>query len=536
MKMKQFVLTIAAVALTVVNASAQSLEEGKKMLRYERYASAKKALQPLAATDAMANYYYGLAELGLGNTDAAMNAFVKYPEDYANISGTVRVKFAVEGEASGMQAANSLVAMAKKKDWVPKRYAADAITYSKGGDKQMAVNWYAEVLEKMSTPELLISAGDAYLDIPSGGGQAMTNFEKAVEKDPNNSLAFSRMGKLMYQAKNYEAALEYWDKAQKADPTNPLPYFDMANAYIRVGKYSKAKEMMDKYMQYSDRSVDDEARYVEALFLANEFPAAIQKINELKAKGIERDNFYGILGLSYLEDKDSLSGVKALENLRIFIAKQSNKKLPSELYLKLGRAYLRNNMGDSANISFSKALQMDTTDNKIAAYRDIAEAFRANRDWLNAGKWYDKIYSDYADKSTANDYFWGGYSYFLHSNTTGADAPSMLKKADEIYAQMMTKFPEQPSGYYWRGRVNASIDSEGKEGIAKPYFEKWLGMEVEGAKKSDKDKLVAYQYMAAYYYHKDDKENTLKYVELILTIDAENAFGKELRDWAKKKA
>lgn len=537
--MKQFVLTIAAVALTVVNASAQSLEEGKKMLRYERYASAKKALQPLAATDAMANYYYGLAELGLGNTDAAMNAFVKYPEDYANISGTVRVKFVVEGAASGMQAANSLVAMSKKKDWVPKRYAADAITYSKGGDKQVAVNLYAEVLEKMSTPELLISAGDAYLEVPGGGGQAMTNFEKAVEKDPNNSLAFSRMGKLMYQAKNYEAALEYWDKAQKTDPTNPLPYFDMANAYVRVGKYSRAKEMMDKYMQYSDRSEDDEARYVEALFLANEFPAAIQKISELKAKGIDRDNFYGILGLSYLEDKDSLSGVKALENLLLFLSKstQANKKLPSEMFLKLGRAYLRNNMGDSANISFSKALQMDTTENKIATYRDIAEAFRLSRDWVNGAAWYEKIISDFPDKATANDYYWGGIAYYYSaSNSKNVDATAQVNKSLVLFNKMIEKYPEHQIGYYSRAKSYAALDPEGEKGLGIEDFEKWLSMlaiDQETAKKSEKLVPIAYQYLTAAYYHKGDKVNAIKYADLVLTIDPKNEFAKQVKDYMK---
>ena len=272
--MKQFITIVAAAAISI-SATAQSLEEGMKMYRYERYASAKTALQPLAGTNAMANYYYGLSELGLGNTDAAMNAFVKYPEDYANISGTVRVKFATQGEAAGMQAAKALVDMGKKKDFIQKRYAADAINYSKGGDKQQAVNWYTEVLEKMSTPELLIAAGDAYLQIQGGGGQAMTNYEKAVEKDPKNSLAFSRIGKLMYNAKNYEVALENWKKANEADPTNPLPYYDMANAYTYVGQYKVAKENIEKYIQYSDKSTEDLVRRAEILFLAKEYDEAI---------------------------------------------------------------------------------------------------------------------------------------------------------------------------------------------------------------------------------------------------------------------
>ena len=315
--MKQFITIVAAVAMTI-SATAQSLEEGIKMYRYERYASAKKILAPLSATDAQANYYYGLSELALGNTEAAKNAFVKYPEDYANISGTVRVKFATEGEAAGMQAANALAEMGKKKDFMQKRYAADAVNYSNGGNKQQAVDWYNEVLEKMSTPELLVEAGDAYLQLSSGGGQAMTNFEKAVEKDPNNSLAYSRMGKLMYNAKNYERALEHWQKAQEVDPTNPLPYYDMANAYTYVGKYDVAKQNMEKYLQYSDKSNEDMARYVEILYLSKDYKGAIAEIDELKAKGFEKVSFYGIAAFSFLEDNDSTSALKALEIERVY--------------------------------------------------------------------------------------------------------------------------------------------------------------------------------------------------------------------------
>lgn len=531
--MKQFIVTVVA-AFTVLSATAQSLEEGIKMYRYERYASAKKILQPLAATDAQANYYYGLAELELGNADAAKGIFAKYPEDYANISGMVRVTFAKDGEAAGMQAANNLADMGKKKDWIQKRYAANAINYSKGGNKQQSVDWYKEVLEKMVTPELLVETGDAYLQLPSGGGEAMNHYEKAVEKDPNNSLAYSRMGKLMYNAKNYERALEHWKKAQEADPSNPLPYYDMANAYTYVGKFDVAKENMEKYMERSDKSEEDRIRYAEILYQAQDYAKAIEKINELKSQGVSRPNFSGILGFSYLELKDSLDGVKALENLREYFAKQDPKNLTTKAYLGYGRAYMRNGLGDSANMAFNKALDMDKSEDKIATYRDIAETFRAERDWKNAGTWYMKIYKDFADKATATDYFWGGYSFYLSSTAPDIDTNAMLMQADTIYGSMIAKFPEQPSGYYWRARVNAAMDSEGEKGLAIPYFEQWLGMDVEGAKKSDKDLQVAYQYLSLCYYKKDDKENTQKYVDLALELDPENAFIKQIQELIKK--
>lgn len=533
--MKQIIVTVAA-AVMAFNATAQSLEEGMKMYRYERYASAKKVLQPLSATDPMANYYYGLAELELGNVEAARQAFVKYPDDYANLGGMARVKFATEGEAAGMQAAKALVDM-KKREWTPKRYAADAINYSKGGDKQQAVNWYTEVLEKMNTPEILVATGDAYLQLPTGGGQAMTHYEKAVEKDVQNSLAYSRIGKLMYNAKNYDVALENWKKANEADPTNPLPYYDMANAYTYVGKFDLAKQNMEKYLQYSDKSTEDMIRYAEILYQSKDYKGAISTINDLKSKGIDKPNFYGILGFSYAEDADSAAGVKALENLRTYFEKQAPEKLTSEAYRKLGQVYMRNNMSADANTAFNKALEKETPENKINVYRDIAEGFRMGRDWVNGGAWYEKLVTDFPDQATANDYYWGGICfYYSSSNSKGVDPTQQLNKAVAIFDKMIEKFPEQQIGYYWRAKSYAGLDPEGEKGLAVADFEKWLTMDPEAAKKADKLIPFAYQYLALVSYKKDDKANAIKYADLVLAMDPTNEFAKQVKDYFSKKA
>lgn len=533
MKMKQFLVTVAAAALAL-NVSAQSLDEGMKMYRYERYETAKKILKPLAANNAQANYYYGLAMLETGDLNEALATFVKYPEDYANIGGTVRVKFAKDGEEAGMQAANNLADMGKRRDYENKRYAADAVNYAKGGNKQLAVDWYNEVLEKMVTPELLVATGDAYLQLSTGGGKAMDHYEKAVAKDPANSLAYSRMGKLMYSARNYEKALEHWAKAKEADPSNPLPYRDMAEAYTYVGKYSVAKENIEKYYELSDKTVEDKIRYAEILYLAQDYDKAISIINELQNEGVERANFSGILAFSYLEKKDSVSAVKALENARTYFSQKEKKDITKDAYMKYGQIYLRNENADSANWAFNQALSMDQSDDKIAVYREIAENYRKNRDWMNAGKWYDRIYKDFGEDVSATDYFWGGYSYYLSANQPDVDTNAMLIKADTIYGTMIGKFPEQPSGYYWRGRVNASMDSEGEKCLAEPYFTQWLDLEVEGAEKSDRDKQVAYQYLSLCKYRNAAYEDAKKYAELVLAIDAENAFGKQIKELSEK--
>lgn len=175
----------------------QQLNEGIKLYNYERYESAKKQLAPLAASNPIANYYLGLSELKERHVDAASGIFSKYPENYANIAGTAMVSFAYGKTAEGNQIAQGLAAKAKKKEWEQLKYAADALNYSEGGNKQQAIDWYKDAQTRSGnvTSEMLIAIGDAYNQLQTGGGQAMTSFETASEKDAKNSLAFSRIGK-----------------------------------------------------------------------------------------------------------------------------------------------------------------------------------------------------------------------------------------------------------------------------------------------------------------------------------------------------
>ena len=131
-------------------------------------------------------------------------------------------------------------------------------------------------------------------------------------------------------------------------------------------------------------------RYVEILFLAKDCPAAISTISDLKSKGVFKPNFYGILAYCYMEEKDSVSAVKALENVRNYFAYQDKKKIYTLDYLNYGRIALSNNMSDSADFYFSKALSMDTADDKSSTMREIADAFKTNRDWLISAEWFKK--------------------------------------------------------------------------------------------------------------------------------------------------
>lgn len=524
MKLKQSIIVLAAVVLSVT-ASAQSLSEGVKMINYERYESAKKILTPLAATDPVANYYLGLAELNLGNVEAAKTIFSKYPDNNANISGMIRIAFLNGNEAGAMQLATNLADKARKRDWEPLKYAADAVTFgvanSKGGDIQKAIEWYKKAIETSDNAELRIAQGDAYKLLPTGGGEAANNYEKAVDKDPKNSLAHSRIGKLWYEAKTYKLALESYEKAKEADPSNPLPYCDLADAYSYVGNYELSKKNLEKCLELSDKTMADQIKYMNVLYLSKDYAGAAQKAQEMINKGSKDPRTYGLLGLSQLELKDSAN---ALKNSRIFFSQHDPKKIFPSDYRAYAKVFLLNNMADSANFYMNKAVSMDTSTNKSDAYRQNAEALRSAREWALSAAWYKKLVDEYPADAKATDFFYYGYTYYY-----GHD----FANAAKAYEQMETKFPDQPSATYWRGRTAAAIDSEAKEGLAVPFYDKWLKMEIAGYTRGSNDLMQAYQYLAIYYYNKNDFKKTEEYVAEIEKLEPSNQLIKTLRDAIK---
>lgn len=518
--MKYPIVIMAAMTLSA-GVQAQSLEEGVKMYNYERYESAKKALAPLAGSNPMANYYYGLSELQLGNTDAAAAAFAKYPADIANKSGNIRVAFKRGDAAGAMQQAQALAGSAKKKEWEQLKYAADALTYSDGSNKQQAVDWYKEVQVRNPDANVLLEMGDAYLELPGGGGPAMTSFEKLTEKDPKHSIGFTRIGKLWYDAKKYEDALKNYEKAQEADPNNPLPYRYLADAYFWVNKMQKSRENLEKYLSLSDKTEDDMVRYAGTLYLTNDYTKAIEVANDLISKGNTKASLYGILAFSYLNTKDS---AKALDYSRTYRAVQDPKKLGWEDLINIGKIMLANNMADSATYFFEQGIAANKSQEKTDVYKDIADYFVKIKDYANASKWYGRVVAEKTNPTATEFFNWGVYAYYSKDLETAAKA----------FEQMEVKHPSQPSATYWRGRTAAAKDSEAKDGDAVAHYEKWLNANVEGYQRKPADLMQAYQYLTLYNLNKGDKAKTIEYVEKVEALEANNAFAKQIRDYLSK--
>jgi len=507
--MKRGMIIIAALCFSISAGAQQTLDNGIKMYKYNKLQSAQAILAPLAATDPVANYYLGLSYLGMGNISLASTTFSKYPDDPANISGTARVAFANNDAAKGMQIARDLAAKAKKKEWLPMKYAADAIANSKGGDYRQAITWYTEVLTKTDDPEVHIALGDCYRKVPGGGGEAMNNYEHVTEKDPKNSLVLSHIGDLWYEAQNYPSALNNYAKAKDADASNPLPYKSVGEAYARSGKYQLALQNLKQYITLSDNSLNDKVEYLGIQYEAKSFCDAAKYAQDLIGNNQltpeQKITVTGVLGFSLSECGDS---ILAIQYLHQYFQIQNPAKIKAGDYLELGKLYLKMGQLDSAGYYYNKGIAGDTAQNKTDIYRQIAEAYKTRKDYCKSADWYNNLVK--ANPNTQPlDYTWRGIMYYYCND---------LDKAIISFNDFATKYPDQPYDIYWQGRTSSAIDSNATTGLAVPYFVKWIDKVGPDYEKKN-DLKGAYEYLLYYYYNSKDKENENAYKEKIRKLD-----------------
>ena len=524
--MKKTIVVLAATAMGFT-AQAQTLESGIKMYNYHRWQSAQKILQPLAATDARANYYLGLSYLDLNDVNNAGACFIKFPEDAANISGLAMVAFAQKDTAKAMHILRDLAAKAKKKEYEQLRFAAEAIIHSQGGDYMQAIVWDSMAVKRGAKDgTIFITLGDAFRKIQGGGGSAMDNYEHARDAETCNSLACSRIGDLWFDATNYKLALDNYSKAKECDATNPLPYKALAEAFQRSGRYDKAMENMQQYMKLSDNSFLDKKMNAEILYQSKNYCDAIKQAKELMAVNPIADSvkieLYGIIGFSQPFCNDSLA---AVDNIRKYFSMQNPSKIRSAAYIDFGKLWLKLNELDSAAVYYALGLQADTAADKTETYRQLADAFKAKKNYTKSAEWYNNLVRSNPNTQAA-DYAWRSIMYYYCG-----DYMNGLSTSQEF----IKKYPEQPSSYLYAAKSAANIDSTDTSGLAVPFYDQWL--EKVGPNYDKKNELKsAYGYELTFYFNKEDKDKVAIVKEKLRALDPNDKYLKQIEDLEKEAA
>ncbi len=505
------------------------LDEGKKMLDYERFQSAAKIFQSILDKDpnnADAAYWLGqtyIQNVENADTLAAKKLYQKSlqanPNDPLLMVGVGEVEL-MEGKTQDARNHFEAAINATKKKGLPETLLAvgRANIDTKAGDPNYAVEKLKEAADRdKKNPAILIALGDAYRKLIQGAN-AVTAYQNALILNPHAARASFMMGRI-YETQGYSQEpiyMRFYNDAIQEDP-NFAPVFYWLYQYYYKRDVNKAREYLDKYVAVTDNN--SKLCYAEAslLYVSKLYKETIQKADACIA-GTQGEkpfpNLFGLKAYAYDKLNDTANSRK---NFVEFFERVNPDQIGPKDYATYGKMLLSYpDKGALAEEMIDKAINLDTIkQNKLDYVTDVAKSMYSKKNYAQASKWYTKLLG--MDTSYGKvDLYWAGYSNYLASN---------YKTADSVFQIYQQKYPEDLLGWYLSARSREGIDTSGVQGLAKPAYDKIIAI-ADGIQNKDSIKsmlMPAYLYMVAYFYNvQKNVDSAYFYNNKILEIDPAN--------------
>jgi tetratricopeptide (TPR) repeat protein len=503
---------------------AQSIDEGKRFLYYERYNSAKDVFNKLVnANPNNVDAVYWLGQTYLGEEDS-ISAKALYQKTL-NANPNSPLMLVAMGHIALLENQNNdarnrfetAISLTKGKDYNVINAIARANVDTKAGDAVYAIGKIKTIPENKRTAEIWTTLGDAYRKLIDGANAQLT-YQSALAADPNYARASFMIGRL-YQTQGFTQELyymKYYNEAITKDPKF-APVYVWLSQYYYKRDINKAREYLDKYIAVADADTKNCYYQASYLYASGQYQQTITKANECISAGGKNPypSLFGLKAFAYDKLGDSANAKTFFE---MYFQKQNPEKLESGDYAKYGLVLLKFPGNEVTAAGYiQKAIALDTLEeNKIEYITSVANSYLASKNYNEAAKWYTKLFS-IKKNVTKTDIYNAGYNYYRSGN---------YKATDSIFGLYQQKYPEDILGVYMRARASEGIDTAGVLGLAKPYYEKviQLGEASTDTARVKSQLIVAYNYMIAYYYNvKKDKATAITYNDKILAIDPTNA-------------
>ena len=392
---------------------------------------------------------------------------------------------------------------------------------------------YAELALKAnkSYAPAYILKGDLRALADDGGGAA-SMFDQAIYFDPKNPEAYRKYA-IIYSKIDFRGSIDKLEQLRSNVPDYPVD-LPIARLYDNAGKITEAITYYEK-VAHDQMEPIDLAKFALKYYLNKEYDKSMALINESLAKYPRSSslNRVGLMNTIATEDFD-----KALEFGDRLFNKSDSADFKDFDYNNYAKAYIGKGQYDEAIALYHKAMEV-STESKDAINnlrKEISEAYQKKGDFDAAVKEY-REYLENTSSKTASDYSTLAEMYYKHAaDLQDAEQMAAIKQADDIYKDLQERFANNQDVVAYvlnrRGTLNAIMDPDSKQGLAKPVFEQLMKLLEAKESRTDVDNkrlITCYRYMLSYsLLVQDDKAGAKSWAEKILAIDPENEQAKQV--------
>lgn len=523
--MTKIKLGIVAVILLMSNlVFAQSVQDGKKFLYYQRYISAKETLEKVVAANpgnAEAQYWLGQVYIDMGQPDKAKEVYRKGLETAGSnpllLVGMGHVEL-IEGKASeARQRFETALSLTKSKDVAVLNAIGHANVEKKVGDADYAIDKLnqATQIKGMKEPDVYINLGDAYRK-KNDGGNAVRSYQNALTIDPKYAEARYREGKVyLTQGKDQEDLfVKHFNQAIADDPNYGPAYYDLY-VYYFFRDVNKSKEYFNKYKVLADKGPALDYEEASLLFASGDNKGAIAKADQLlESQGENADaRLYRLKSYSYDKMGDS---VAAMKNMETFISKAKDDQIVSDNFLLAASLAAKFPEKQARFDEYIKmAIAMDTSSKgKVETARKGIDIFKRIPNQKKVAEWSLALLNMVKPAPSKVDIYNAGFENFKAGN---------YLVADSVFDIYKSKYPDEVYGHYWSFRSLSVVDSTMEQGLAVPDCQKFIELAEADKVKNKSTLITAYGYMAGYNANvKKDFPMAISYLDKIIEIDPTN--------------
>jgi tetratricopeptide (TPR) repeat protein len=502
---------------------AQTIDEGKKFIYYERYNSAKDLFSKLLnanPNNVEAAYWLGQSYLGAEDSVSAKALYQKTlaanPNAPLMLVGMGQIALMDGQKDEARNRFETAISLTKGKDFNIINAIGRAIVDTRLGDAVYAIEKLKSIPENKRTPEIWTTLGDAYRKL-TDGANAQLSYQGALAADPNFARASFMIGRI-YQTQGFSQEqyyMKYYNEAISKDPKYAPVYYWLYDYYYQRD-VNKSRGYLDQYIAVAD--ADSKNCYYQAsiLYAGKQYQQSITKSNECIATGGQNAylKLYGLKAFAYEKLGDSANAKTFFET---YFQKQKPENLLSGDYATYGKVLLKFPGNEvKAATYIDKAIALDTLEaNKIEFITSVANNYLAAKNYNEAAKWYTRLLTIKKDV-TKTDLYNAGINHYTGGN---------YKTADSVFVLYQQKFPDDVLGYYYGAIAKANMDSTSVLGLAMADYQKLIEVaaKLPDTTRGKQLQITGYRYMINYNYTvKKDYGTTLSYIDKILAIDPAN--------------
>jgi tetratricopeptide (TPR) repeat protein len=522
--MTKIKLGIVAVILLMSNlVFAQTWQEGRKQISYQRNQSAVSTLEKVVAANpgsAEAQYWLGQAYIKSGQLEKAKEVYRKIlvgdlGSNPLLLVGMGHVELLEGKKTDARSRFETAISLSKGKD-VAVLNAIGRANTDKNGDVDYAIEKLnqATTVKGFKEPDVYVNMGDAYRKKNDGGG-AVSSYQKALTIDPKYAEASYKIGKVYYtQGKDQEEVFSrYFNEAIASDPNFAPAYYDFY-VYFFFRDVNKARNYFAQYKPLADKGAALDYEEASLSFASGDFKDAVAKSTELLNKyGNDADaRLYRLRGYSNWKLGDSATAIKDFET---FFSKAKEEDIVPDNWMvaaELAAKFPERQANFERYVN--AAIAMDTSaKGKADLARKAVDIFKKAGNANKSAEWALRVLTLTPTVSKV-DLFNAGYENLK---------AGQLLRSDSVFKVYKEKYPDDTYGYYWSYRALSGIDTTMEQGLAIPDATKFIQIAELDKAKNKTTLITAYGYVAGYYANiKKDFPTAIQYIDKIIEIDPAN--------------